>query len=81
MKTQWIAAIALGILTSAASATPSEDEIFQQAVKAKAVTEKLEACMQREPLERDFLRHCMLIATTFAEIQSYPARTSKPENP
>lgn len=78
MKAQWIAAAALVILTSSASATNTDDQVIEKAVQAKTVTEKLDACLQREPLERGFLKLCMMAATAFAEIRQYNQRLVSP---
>ncbi len=78
MKAPWIA-LALVILTSTAAAD-TDQQIIEQAVQAKAVTEKLEACLKREPLERSFIKMCMMAATTFAEVHTY-TRSANPDQP
>lgn len=78
MKTLWMVTALVSLASTATANT--DQQIIEQAVKTKPVTEKLDACLKREPLERSFIKMCMIAATTFAEVQSY-TRPEKPDQP
>lgn len=76
MKKAWIAAVIIAI-SGTAFAENSGHEVTVKAVNAEGVLAKLDACLEREPVERNFIKLCMMAATSFIEVQTYDVAKPK----
>ena len=70
MKKAWIAGSLIAI-ASTSIASEQDRQVIAKAVSEQDVNSKVAACLEREPLERDFIRLCMMAATSFEEVQIY----------
>lgn len=73
-------AIAATILISTPSLSAENDlEIVWKAAGETDLIEKLNACLKREPLNREFILTCMMAATHFAEVNTYTRKPREDE--